>query len=164
MTATLSLRPDADHPAVATVRELHAMLDELDISGPLATGDYAATVAEWERASRRLEAVKLRLVAAADRAGSASLSGMSGTPAWLAKHTTADQATAARSTRLAVELFTKAAAPTATVATRWVKTEGAAQPTGAAEPAPADLGTAKATAVTAAPARSASRSSKARKA
>lgn len=58
----------------------------------------------------------------------------------------------------------KTTAPTATVATRWVKTEGAVQPTGAAEQAPADLGAAKATAVTAAPARSASRSSKARKA
>ena len=58
----------------------------------------------------------------------------------------------------------KTTAPAATVATRWVKAEGAAQPTGAAEQAPADLGAAKATAVTAAPARSASRSSKARKA
>ncbi len=54
--------------------------------------------------------------------------------------------------------------PSDVVATRWVKSEGAAQPTGAAEQAPADLGAAKATAVTAAPARSASRSSKARKA
>ena len=58
----------------------------------------------------------------------------------------------------------KTTAPTSTVATRWVKTEGVTQPTGAAEQAPADLGAAKATAVTAAPARSASRSSKARKA
>lgn len=58
----------------------------------------------------------------------------------------------------------KTTAPTATVATRWVKAEGAAQPTGAVEQAPADLGAAKATAVTAAPARSASRSSKVRKA
>lgn len=77
---------------------------------------------------------------------------------------TAQTAKAAPSAPRARVAASKTAAPTATVATRWVKTEGAAQPTGAAEPAPADLGTAKATAVTAAPARSASRSSKARKA
>lgn len=58
----------------------------------------------------------------------------------------------------------QAAAPAAAVATRWVKPEGAAQATGAAEPVQADAGTAKATTATAAPARSASRSSKARKA
>ncbi|WP_298213471.1 polyhydroxyalkanoate depolymerase [Acidovorax sp.] len=61
-----------------------------------------------------------------------------------------------------------AAAAAAPVATRWVKTQAAAvQPGGAAEPVQADLGstTAKATTATAAPApRSASRSSKARKA
>ena len=116
MSLPMDLRRPADHPAVAKVREIHAMLDELDVSGPLPEGEYAAAVAEWERASRRVEAVKLRLVAAADRAGSASLTGMSGTSSWLAKHTTADQATAARSTRLAAELFDEAAPPSATAA------------------------------------------------
>lgn len=120
MTSTLRLHPDADHPAVAGARELHAFLDDLDVSGPLPAGEYAEAVAEWDRAARRIEAVKLRLISAAERAGSASLSGMSGTPAWLAKQTTTDHATAARATTLATALFAESAtlSPTATALSR----------------------------------------------
>jgi hypothetical protein len=116
MTATLDLHPDADHPAIARVREIHELLDAVDVSQPLAAGEYAGAIVEWERAARRIEAVKLRLVAAAGRAGSASLTGMSGTSAWLAKHTTADQPAAARTTKLAAELFDESAQPAATAA------------------------------------------------
>jgi hypothetical protein len=70
-----TLDPDADHRAVARVREIHELLDAVDVSQPLAAGEYAAAIVEWERAARRIEAVKLRLVAAGGRAGSASLTG-----------------------------------------------------------------------------------------
>ncbi len=116
MTALLDLHPDAGHPAVAGVREIHELLDALDVSAPLAAGDYAAAVVEWERAERRIAAVKLQLVAAADRADSASLTGMSGTPAWLAKHTASDHAGAARATKLAAALYDEEATPSATAA------------------------------------------------
>ncbi|MEZ5095651.1 MAG: hypothetical protein R2731_05775 [Nocardioides sp.] len=54
------------------------------VSEPLASGEYAGLVAEVDRAVRRLEAVKLRLVGRRPRPVGA-LSGMSGTGAWLAQ-------------------------------------------------------------------------------
>jgi hypothetical protein len=116
MTSLLDLHPDAGHPAVAGVREIHELLDSLDVTAPLEASDYAAAVTEWDRAARRIEAVKLQLVAAAHRAQSATLTGMTGTAAWLAKHTTSEHATAARTTKLAAELYDQAAAPSATAA------------------------------------------------
>ncbi|MEZ5193468.1 MAG: DUF222 domain-containing protein [Nocardioides sp.] len=61
-------------------------------------------VAEVDRAVRRLEAVKLRLVAAADQAHVGALSGMSGTGAWLAKQTRTPGAAAAGQVALATIL------------------------------------------------------------
>ena len=66
MTALLDLHPDPGHPGavVAGVR------DALDGLGgvELDPGEYAAVVTDVDRAVRRLEALKLRLVAAAERA------------------------------------------------------------------------------------------------
>ena len=57
-----------------------------------------------ERAIRRLEAYKLRLVATADKAGTALDAGFAGTEAWVAKTTTVSRAHAAREVALAQEL------------------------------------------------------------
>ena len=62
------------------------------------------TVAEVDRAIRRLESLKLRMVAAADKMGTAKDAGFTGPDAWLAKTTTVSRADAARQVRLANEL------------------------------------------------------------
>ena len=104
MTAALDLHPDAGHPAVVGLARIHAVLDDLDPSVPVSSEEYAALVADCERAVRRLQAVKLRLVAAADQADVGVGSGMSGTGAWLAKQTRSTGATAAGQVALAVAL------------------------------------------------------------
>ena len=58
-------------------------------------------VAEVDRAIRRLESFKLKLVAAADSAGVAKDAGFTGADAWLAKTTTVSRADAARQVALA---------------------------------------------------------------
>ncbi len=86
--------------------DLHELLDRSTdaVQEPLPSGEYAALVAEVDRAVHRLEAVKLRLVAAADRADVGALSGMSGTGAWLAKQTRTAGAAAAGQVTLAAAL------------------------------------------------------------
>ena len=61
-------------------------------------------MAEVDRAIRRLESYKLKLVAAADSAGVAKDAGFTGADAWLAKTTTVSRADAARQVALAGEL------------------------------------------------------------
>ncbi len=61
-------------------------------------------VAEVDRAIRRLEALKLKLVAAADQAGVAKDAGFTDTNAWVAKTTTVSRSDAAREVALATEL------------------------------------------------------------
>jgi hypothetical protein len=106
MTALLDLHPDAGHPVVDGVLEIEENLDRM-LAGaglPLASGDYAATVRALEYAVRRLESVKLKVVAAADRAGAAKDAGYAGTDAWVARHTTISRSNAARQVALATEL------------------------------------------------------------
>lgn len=104
MTSVLRLHPDSAHPAAIGLARVHAALDDLDPTVPVTPGEYAALVADCERAVRRLEAVKLRLVAAADHAQVAALTGMSGTGAWLAKQTRSAGAAAAGQVALATTL------------------------------------------------------------
>ncbi len=104
MTAVLDLHPDAGHPAVAGVRAIHDLLDTLDTTTPLASGEYAALVTDCDRAVTRLHALKLRLLAAADKAEVALDAGLPGTSAWLARHTRTAGADAAREVRLATAL------------------------------------------------------------
>ena len=105
MSALLDLHPDTGHPAVVAVREIHDLLDDLDdASAPLAAGGYAALVADCDRAVTRLQALKLKLLAAADKAEVALDAGMPGTSAWLAAQTRAGGADAAREVRLATAL------------------------------------------------------------
>jgi hypothetical protein len=99
MSALLDLHPDADG-VLGMLASVHALLD--DAPGvELASGDYAKAVREVDRAVARLQAVRLSLVAAADRAEVALGSGMSGTGAWLSKHTRTTGAAAAGQVALA---------------------------------------------------------------
>ncbi len=104
MTTTLPDYATSAAALAAGVRELHQVLDRLHatpVGGPAST---ACQVAEVERAIRRLEALKLKLVAAADKAGTAQESGFTGTEAWVARQTTTSRTTAARQVALAREL------------------------------------------------------------
>jgi len=102
MTALLHLHPDPGHPG-AVVAGVHEALDGL---GPveLDPGEYAAVVTGVDRAVRRLEALKLRLVAAAERADVPRQSGARSSGAWLATQTRSGSASAAREARLAGDL------------------------------------------------------------
>ncbi len=107
MSAALhDLHPDAAHPVVAGMLEVHRLLDGMQAraSTPLPSGEYAEQVAEVDRATRRLTALKLKLVAAADKAGTAHDAGFSGTEAWVAKQTRTSRTTAAREVHLARDL------------------------------------------------------------
>ncbi len=108
MTAALDLHPDAGHPAVAAAFEVHTLLDELlagdALGGAMSIDECAAAVTEWDRAAARIEAVKLRLVAAADHAKVAEAEGLSGTDAWVNRQTRSGREKAGRDLRLATEL------------------------------------------------------------
>ena len=73
-------------------------------SMPYAAGDCAAAVHALERVEPPVEAVKLKVVAAADRAGAAADAGFTGTEAWVARQTTTSRGDAARQVALATEL------------------------------------------------------------
>ena len=74
----------------------------MTLSSRLLSGaEYATAVTEWDRAVARIEAVKLKLVAAADKARVAEASGLSGTDAWLSRRTRSGRAKAGRDLRLA---------------------------------------------------------------
>ena len=104
MTALLDLSPAPPTGVSAGVDELHAVIDRLDVASASPPEQYAVLVADLDRAIRRLEAAKLALVAAADRARVAELSGMSDTTAWLSRQTRSGSAEASRSVRLATAL------------------------------------------------------------
>src|SRR5688572_15739824 len=106
MAALLDLHPDTDTAADAVssgVADLHGVIDRLHTS-PLASSSHGTTVAEVDRAIRRLESLKLKLVAAADKLGTAKDAGFTGPDAWLAKTTTVSRSDAARQVALAADL------------------------------------------------------------
>ena len=106
MAALLDLHPDGTDPVLSGVAEVHGLLDRMHAGAaqPLVAGEHALVVAELDRATRRLEALKLKLVAAADSAGVAKDAGFTGADAWLAKTTTVSRSDAARQVALASEL------------------------------------------------------------
>ncbi|MEI2811866.1 MAG: DUF222 domain-containing protein [Nocardioides sp.] len=105
--AVLDLHPDATHPVTLALGVVHQALDGLLGELPaMASGDYRAAVVEVERAIRRLDAVKLRLVAAADAVDVSRDAGLPDTTAWLAKNTHATGAAASRQVALAQDLET----------------------------------------------------------
>jgi len=102
MTSLLDLHPDTDPDAVSSgVADLHAVIDRLHT---MRSSRASAQLAEVDRAIRRLESFKLKLVAAADSAGVAKDAGFTGADAWLAKTTIVSLADAARQVALASEL------------------------------------------------------------
>jgi Domain of unknown function (DUF222) len=103
MAALLDLAP-LPLRAASGVGEVHAAIDRLDVTGAVPVEQYAGLVGELERAIRRLEGAKLALLASADRARVADLSGMSDTAAWLSRQTRSGSAESARAVRLATEL------------------------------------------------------------
>jgi hypothetical protein len=105
MTTHLATAPPPAAPvtAAAAVARVHAVLDEVtavEVVGPVTGGD----VASLDRAISRMQAMKLQMVAAADRERVAESSGMSGTAPWLAAHTRTGGAEAAGTVGLAVAL------------------------------------------------------------
>lgn len=106
MSALLDLHPDAGHPVLAGLAVIEGALDQIlgAASSPLASGDYAAAVRRLARVGRRTEAARLKLVAAADRAGAPADAGFTGTEAWVARNTTTTRSGAAREVSLAREL------------------------------------------------------------
>ncbi len=109
MTARLLETPTSADALASGVRELHSLLDRLHAT-PVESA-HASTgpaVVEVDRAIRRLEALKLKLLASADRSGLAHDSGFTGTEAWVATQTTTSRTTAARQVALARELAPEA--------------------------------------------------------
>ena len=103
MAALLDLHPDTADAVSAGVADLHTVIDRLHTT-PLASSRPSVDVAEVDRAIRRLESYKLKLVAVADKAGTATDGGFTGADAWLAKTTTVSRSDAARQVALAGEL------------------------------------------------------------
>ncbi len=101
MTLSL-LEPPAAPPAAAALGELHRVIDGL--APRLAGADPDATLVELDRAVRRLEAVRLSVVAAADGARVADRTGLADTSSWLARRTHTGAARAASDVRLATAL------------------------------------------------------------
>jgi len=104
MAAFLDLHPDTADAVSSGVADLHGIIDRLLQSSPASASSPGATVAEVDRAIRRLQSLKLKLVAAADKTGAAKDAGFTGTGAWVAKTTTISRADAARQVALATEL------------------------------------------------------------
>jgi hypothetical protein len=109
--ATSLDRPEAPPGGSAVgFAELHAAIDRLEVDAVVPIEQYAALVAELDRAIHRLGATKLALVASADRARVAELQGAPDTSAWLARQTRSGSAAAARDVRLATALTPKSPA------------------------------------------------------
>ena len=94
--------PTTDPSLTAAVAEIHRVLDRTH-AAPIGSA-HGAAVVEVDRAIRRLEALKLKLLATADQHGVAQDAGFTGTEAWAAQQTTTPRATAARQVALAREL------------------------------------------------------------
>ena len=103
MSALLDLQPDFADAMSAGVADLHGVIDGLH-AAPTLSVTPSSTVVEVDRAIRRLEALKLKMVAAADQAGTARDAGFTDTNAWVAKTTTVSRSDAARQVALANDL------------------------------------------------------------
>ena len=109
MTAALhDLHPDAGHPVLAGLAVIENALEQLLLgtATPLSSGDYTGVLRRIERIRRRTDAVRLKLIAAADKAGAPNNAGFTGTEAWAASQTQTSRTTASREVRLARDLDT----------------------------------------------------------
>ena len=104
MTAVLEHAAPAGIDPVSGPAAVHAVLDHLPARTVMTAGQAATEVAEWDRVLRRVEALKLAALAAAQHYDVARASGWSGTEAWLAQITRTGRRGAARQVRLATAL------------------------------------------------------------
>ncbi|GAB3069773.1 DUF222 domain-containing protein [Pedococcus soli] len=102
--AIAALHPSPPVAVADGVRQVHAVLDRCERAADLSGQAASVLIDDVDRAVTRLQALKLDLVAAVDRADLASDSGMTGTAAWLAPRSRTDGATAAKEVRLATAL------------------------------------------------------------
>ena len=108
MTTTVATPtlPPVGIVALAAVAGLQGLLDRFaeGVGAGVDVRYAASSVTEVDRAIRRLQAIKLKLVAAADRAEVSRGSGHSGTGAWLAAQTHSSGSAAAAQVALAAAL------------------------------------------------------------
>jgi hypothetical protein len=150
MTVTALAPRTGTTPVAEMLACVHALLDDVLGSGALLAGRAdagllvdggAGLLVSVDRAIARLQGVRLSLVAAADRAGVASSTGMTGTPAWLASASRAHGSTAARDVNLAVALEESLPVTRAALAEGSVSAEHAAVIAHATGQLPAELTT-----------------------
>lgn len=126
--------------SILPTRGVHAALDELgrlDPAGLNASGQ-AELLVDIKRITSRLDAYRLRVLAAAEAAKTASKSGDADTGAWAAKHTNDDARETSRQTKLAAGL--KEASPTQQALSEGDISEGHAEViVGAGKKLPEDL-------------------------
>lgn len=106
---TVAPAPPTEDLLGLRVAQLHGMIDELqrDADDPEASAGQplaGRTLAEVDRAIRRLQSVKLSLLVAADHSGLAAAGGYADTTAWAARTTHCDSAATREDLRLATEL------------------------------------------------------------
>ena len=120
--ASLPTAPLGTFDALRQIAELVDRVHTGDVSGGSAA---TAALADVDRVITRLQALRLSLVAEADRSEVAARSGMTGTPAWLAARSRRDAGQAARDVRLATALDTGLAATREALAAGDLSTEHA---------------------------------------
>jgi hypothetical protein len=120
--ATLSTVPLG---TVEVLREIDQLLDRVDRGDVIGGAAASTALRAVDRVITRLQAIRLGLVAEADRSAVASESGMTGTGAWLAASTRRDGGQAQRDVRLATALDRGLAATREALAAGEVSTEHA---------------------------------------
>ena len=119
MAAVLEHAAPAGTNPVSGPAAVHSVLDHLPACPVMTAGQAATEVAEWDRVLRRVEALKLAALAAAQHHDVARASGWSGTEAWLAQITRTGRREAARQVRLATALASSCPRPRARSAEAW---------------------------------------------
>jgi hypothetical protein len=103
MTSAPASETSLVHPIVGFTRALSGALDRVLTQEPafLTTEDKRVVLVELARQRARLEALELKVLAAADRDDVGAESGATSTAAWLANETLADRPEVAARVRLA---------------------------------------------------------------
>src|SRR5689334_11584554 len=124
MTQAMTLET-APLGTVEAVRQIGQLLDRVDSGDVVGSAAASTAIGAVDRVITRLQAVRLSLVAEADRSEVAAESGMTGTGAWLAAHSRREGSEAARDVRLATALDNGLDATRAALAAGEVSTEHA---------------------------------------
>ena len=103
MTAALDVAPDLG-PLAAGVREMNVVLDRMHAGVVDSVEDCAGLVADLERVGRRVEALKLKVIARGETAAAAKSEGFPDTGSWVARQSRRTRSDAARQVRLAEDL------------------------------------------------------------